>query len=169
MQVVLIVAIAENGVIGRDNTLPWRIKADMQRFRRLTIGKPVIMGRKNFQSLPKPLANRTNIVVTRDADFQAGGALVVTSLERAFETARGDALRRFATEIIVIGGTEIFTQCMPLIDRLEITEVHAAIDGDVRFQPDLADFEEVARERHAAGEGDTADYSYVTLQRKRRN
>ena len=156
-------------MIGRDNTIPWRIKADMQRFRALTIGKPVIMGRKNFQSLPKPLVNRTNIVVTRDADFQASGALVVTSLERAFEVARGDALRRFATEIIIIGGTDIYTQCMPLTDRLEITEVHAAIDGDVRFQPDLADFEEVARERHTAGEGDTADYSYVTLQRKRRN
>jgi dihydrofolate reductase len=169
MQVVLIAAIADNGVIGRDNTIPWRIKADMQRFRALTIGKPVIMGRKNFQSLPKPLVNRTNIVVTRDADFQVSGALVVTSLERAFEVARGDALRRFATEIVVIGGTDIYTQCMPLIDRLEITEVHAAIDGDVRFQPDLADFEEVARERHTAGEGDTADYSYVTLQRKRRN
>jgi dihydrofolate reductase len=169
MQVVLIAAIADNGVIGRDNTIPWRIKADMQRFRALTIGKPVIMGRKNFQSLPKPLVNRTNIVVTRDADFQASGALVVTSLERAFEVARGDALRRFATEIIVIGGTDIYTQCMPLTDRLEITEVHAAIDGDVRFQPDLADFEEVARELHTAGEGDTADYSYVTLQRKRRN
>jgi dihydrofolate reductase len=169
MQVVLIAAIADNGVIGRDNTIPWRIKADMQRFRALTIGKPVIMGRKNFQSLPKPLVNRTNIVVTRDADFQVSGALVVTSLERAFEVARGDALRRFATEIVVIGGTDIYTQCMPLIDRLEITEVHAAIDGDVRFRPDLADFEEVARERHTAGEGDTADYSYVTLQRKRRN
>jgi dihydrofolate reductase len=167
MQVVLIVAVAENGVIGRDNAIPWRLKADMQRFRRLTIGKPVIMGRKNFQSLPKPLVSRTNIVVTRDADFQAGGALVVTSLARAFEVARGDALRRFATEIMVIGGTEIYTQCMPVTDRLEITEVHAAVEGNTRFQPDLADFEEVARERHAAGEGDTADHSYVTLQRKR--
>ena len=166
MQVVLIVAIAENGVIGKDNTIPWRIKPDMQRFRRLTIGKPVIMGRKNFQSLPKPLVNRTNIVVTRDAAFQAEHALVVTSLDRAFEAARGDALRRFATEIMVIGGTDIYTQSLPFADRLEITEVHASIDGDVRFQPDLADFEEVARERHTAGEGDTADYSYVTCRRK---
>jgi dihydrofolate reductase len=167
MQIVLIVAIAENGVIGRNNAIPWRLKADMQRFRRLTMGKPVIMGRKNFQSLPKPLAGRTNIVVTRDADFQANGALVATSLENAFEAARGDALRRFATEIMIIGGTEIYEQFMPRADRLEITEVHAAIDGGTRFQPDLAGWEEVARERHKAGEGDSADYTYVTLRRMR--
>jgi dihydrofolate reductase len=168
MQTVLIVAIAENGVIGRDNAIPWRIKADMQRFRALTMGKPVIMGRKNFQSLARPLVGRTNVVVTRDAQFHADGALVVTSLARAFEAARGDALRRFATEIIVMGGAEIYDQCMPCADRLEITQVHATIDGDTRFQPDISDFEEVARERHKAGEGDSADYSYVTLRRRKR-
>jgi dihydrofolate reductase len=156
-------------VIGKNNALPWRIKADMQRFRRLTIGKPVIMGRKNFQSLPKPLVNRTNIVVTRDADFQAQSALVVTSLARAFETARGDALRRFATEIIVIGGAEIYNQWMPRADRLEITEVHKKIDGDVRYEPDLSGFEETARVLNRAGDGDSADYSYVTWRRKSRN
>ena len=143
MQIVLIVAIAENGVIGRDNAIPWRLKSDMQRFRRLTMGKPVIMGRKNFQSLPKPLPGRTNIVVTRDADFQANGALVATSFEHAFEAARGDALRRFATEIMMIGGAEVYRQFMPRADRLEITEVHAEVDGDTRLQPDLAGWEEV--------------------------
>lgn len=169
MDVVFVVAIAENGVIGRGNAIPWRLKSDMQRFRRLTMGKPVVMGRKTFQSLPKPLPGRTNIVVTRDATFQAAGALVTTSFAHAFEIARGDALRRFATEIMVIGGAELYEHWMPRADRLEITEVHAKIDGDVRFLPDLSGWEEAARVLNKAGEGDTADYSYVTWRRKQRN
>jgi dihydrofolate reductase len=169
MQIVLIAAIAENGVIGRNNAMPWRLKSDMQRFRRLTMGKPVIMGRKNFESLPRPLPGRTNIVLTRDAAYEAAGALVTTSFVHAHEIARGDALRRFATEIIVIGGAEIYTQWLPRVDRLEITEVHAAVEGDVVFKPDLAAFEEIERVRHKAGEGDSADFSYVTLRRKPRN
>src|SRR4051794_39340892 len=104
MEIVFIVAIAENGVIGQGNAIPWRLKSDMQRFKRLTMGKPLVMGRKTFQSLPKPLAGRTNIVITRDATFQANGALVTTSFAHAYDAARGDALRRFATEIVVIGG-----------------------------------------------------------------
>ena len=166
MQIVLIAAIAENGVIGRNNAMPWRLKSDMQRFRRLTMGKPVIMGRKNFESLPRPLPGRTNIVLTRDAAYAAAGALVTTSFAHAYEAARGDALRRFATEIIVIGGAEIYAQWLPRVDRLEITEVHAAVEGDVVFKPDLAAFEEIERVRHTAGEGDSADFSYVTLRRK---
>jgi dihydrofolate reductase len=169
MEVVFIVAIAENGVIGQGNAIPWRLKSDMQRFRKLTMGKPVVMGRKTFQSLPKPLAGRTNIVVTRDAAFEAVDALVATSFEHAYDAARGDALRRFATEIMVIGGAEIYAQWMPRADRLEITEVHARIDGDVRFQPDMSRWEETARVLNKAGAGDSADYSYVTWRRKPRN
>ena len=169
IEVVFIVAIAENGVIGQGNAIPWRLKSDMQRFKQLTIGKPVVMGRKTFQSLRKPLTGRTNIVVTRDAAFQADGALVTTSFERSFDAARGDALRRFATEIIVMGGADIYNQWMPHADRLEITEVHKKIDGEVRFQPDLSGFEETARVLNRAGDGDSADYSYVTWRRKPRN
>ena len=169
MEVFFVVAIAENGVIGQGNAIPWRLKSDMQRFKRLTMGKPVVMGRKTFQSLPKPLVGRTNIVVTRDASFQANGALVATSYERAFDAAHGDALRRFATEIIVIGGAEIYNQWMPRADRLEITEVHKKIDGNVRYEPDLSGFEETARVLNRGGDGDSADYSYVTWRRKSRN
>ena len=169
MEVVFIVAIADNGVIGQGDVIPWRIKSDMLRLKRLTMGKPVVMGRKTFQTLKKPLVGRTNIVVTRDAFFEANGALVVTSFERAYDAARGDALRRFATEIVVLGGADIYNQWMPHADRLEITEVHMTIDGDVRFQPDLSAFEESARVLNRAEAGDSADYSYVTWRRKPRN
>lgn len=169
MEIVLVVAIAENGVIGQGNAIPWRLKTDQQRLKAITMGKPIVMGRKTFQSLPRPLPGRTNIVMTRDADFHANGALVATSLERALDAARGDALRRFATEIMVIGGSEVYSQWMPRAGRLEITEVHADVDGDAVFKPDLADWEEVARVRNKAGPDDSADFSYVTLRRKPRN
>jgi dihydrofolate reductase len=169
MEVVLVVAVAENGVIGHGNMIPWRLKTDQQRLKAITMGKPIVMGRKTFESLRRPLPGRTNIVMTRDASFQAAGALVTTSLAHASEVARGDALRRFATEIMVLGGAEVYTQWLPYADRFEITEVHAAIDGDAVFRPDLSGFEEIARVRHAAGADDSADFSYVTLRRKPRN
>src|SRR3954454_4702514 len=110
MQMVLIAAVAENGVIGRGGTMPWRLKSDMRHFRALTLGKPVVMGRKTYLSLSiRPLPARTNIVVTRDANFTAPGALVARSLEIALEVARGDALRR-GSDIMVIGGAEIYAQ-----------------------------------------------------------
>ena len=109
LSVVLVVAVAENGVIGRNGTLPWRLKSDMAYFRKVTMGKPVVMGRKTWDSLPrKPLPGRTNIVVTRDRAFQAAGALVVTSVDAALVAARGDALRRGVEEIAVIGGRSRF-------------------------------------------------------------
>src|SRR3954471_13361656 len=105
MKVVLIAAVAENGVIGRDGTLPWRLKSDMQHFRRLTMGKPVVMGRKTYESLAlKPLPARTNIVVSRDRSFTAPGVLVAPSLEFALTAARADAMRRGVSDIMVIGG-----------------------------------------------------------------
>jgi dihydrofolate reductase len=166
MDIVFVVAIAENGTIGLNNTIPWRLKSDMQRFKRITMDKPVVMGRKTFQSFRKPLPGRTNIVMTRDSGFTAPGALVVTSLEHALAVARGDALRRFATEIAVIGGTEIYTQWLPLATRLEITEVHKDVAGDASFAPDLSQFEEVSRVFNKAGADDDADFSYVTWRRK---
>lgn len=169
MEIVLVVAVASNGVIGRGNAIPWRLRTDQQRFKAITMGKPIVMGRKTFESLRRPLPGRTNIVITRDAGYQAAGALVVTSSERAREAARGDALRRFATEIMVIGGADIYMQWMPHADRIELTEVHAEFEGDTIFQPDLSAWLEIARVRKASGPDDSADFSYVTLRRRPRN
>ena len=167
-EIVFIVAVAENGVIGRDNTIPWRLKSDLQRFKAITLNKPVVMGRKTFQSLRRPLPGRTNIVMTRDPDYRAAGAVVTTSFENARAVAHGDALRRFATEIAVIGGAEIYAQWMEIADRLEITEVHARPEGDTWFPAvDPADWEEVARVRNPAGPDHSADYSYVTYRRRK--
>jgi dihydrofolate reductase len=168
MEVVFVVAIAENGVIGAGNAMPWRLKSDMARFKALTIGKPVIMGRKTFESLPRrPLPGRTNIVITRDAAYRANGAIVTTSAADADAVARGDALRRSANEIAVIGGAEIFRQWLDRADRLEITEVHARPEGDTHFDIDQAGWDEVERIRHPAGPDDSADFSYVTYRRRR--
>lgn len=166
MEIVFIVAVAENGVIGANGAIPWRLKSDMQRFKALTIGKPVVMGRKTFMSLRRPLAGRTNIVITRDPDFRAAGAVVTTSSEYAYDVARGDALRRSVAEIAVIGGAEIYAQWFDRADRLEITEVHARPEGDTFFKIDPAQWEEVARERHPSGPDDAAAFSYVTYRRQ---
>jgi dihydrofolate reductase len=168
MEVVLIVAVADNGVIGSRGAIPWRLKSDQQRFKMMTMGKPVVMGRKTFISLRRPLPGRTNIVVTRDANFRAPGAVATTSFADARAIATGDALRRFATEIAVIGGAEIYAQWMDSADRLEITEVHARPEGDTFLAAiDAADWEEVARVRNSAGSDDSADFSYVTYRRRK--
>ncbi|WP_426616072.1 dihydrofolate reductase [Bradyrhizobium sp. McL0616] len=166
MEIVFVVAIAENGVIGAGNAMPWRMKSDMARFKALTIGKPVIMGRKTFESLPRPLRHRTNIVITRDEAYRAAGAIVTTSSAAAGIVARGDALRRSVAEIAVIGGAEIYRQWLDRADRLEITEVHARPDGDTHFEIDRAEWDETSRVRHPAGPDDSADYSYVTYRRR---
>src|SRR3954454_3739317 len=168
IEIVLMAAVAENGVIGSKGTIPWRVKSDVLRLKTMTMGKPVVMGRKTFISLRRPLPGRTNIVVTRDPDFRAAGAVVTSSFADARAIALGDALRRFATEIAVIGGAEIYAQWMDVADRLEVTEVHARPAGDTHFPAiDPARWEEVARERHSAGGGDSADFSYVTYRRRR--
>ena len=166
MEIVFVVAIAENGVIGAGNGFPWRLKSDMARFKALTIGKPVIMGRKTFETLRRPLPGRTNIVITRDADYRANGAIVTTSAADAGAVALGDALRRSVAEIAVIGGAEIYRQWLDRADRLEITEVHARPEGDTHFDIDKAEWDEVGRIRHPAGPDDSADYSYVTYRRR---
>lgn len=167
LEVVLIVAAAENGVIGRGNEIPWRLRADQQRFKAITMGKPIVMGRKTFDSLRRPLPGRTNIVVTRDPDFASIGAVVTRSLTDALIVARGDALRRSVTEIAVIGGAEIYAATMPAADRLEVTEVHAEIDGDAVFPAiDPSVWHETDRSRNGAAAGDTSDYSYVTYRRR---
>jgi dihydrofolate reductase len=164
--IVLIAAVADNGVIGRDNALPWRLSSDLKRFKALTVGKPVVMGRKTFLSIGKPLPDRTNIVVTRDPTFRAGGVTVARSVEAALATARDDAVRRGVSEIAVIGGTEIFAQILTVADRLEITHVHARPDGDAHFpaiDPKL--WHERARSEQPAGPRDDASVSFVTYER----
>jgi dihydrofolate reductase len=169
-EIVLIVAVAENGVIGSHGSIPWRLKSDMQRLKAMTMGKPVVMGRKTFVSIGRPLPGRTNIVVTRDSSFRARGAVVTTSLADARAIARGDALRRSVTEIAVIGGAEIYAQWMDIADRLEITEVHARPEGDTCFAAiDAAVWKEVARVRHPAATDNGSDYSYVTYRRRKSN
>jgi dihydrofolate reductase len=170
MEIVLVVAVAENGVIGAAGAIPWRLKSDMAHFKALTTGKPVVMGRKTFVSIGRPLPGRTNIVVTRDCGFRADGVVVTHSFTDAKAIATGDALRRFATEIAVIGGAEIYAQWMDSADRLEITEVHARPDGDTRFPAvDATAWEEAARVRNPAGPDDSADFSYVTFRRRRQS
>jgi dihydrofolate reductase len=168
IETVLLVALAENGVIGSNGAIPWRVKSDVLRLKAMTMGKPVVMGRKTFESLPRPLPGRTNIVITRDANYRAAGALVTSSFADARAIALGDALRRFATEIAVIGGAEIYAQWMDDADRLEVTEVHARPEGDTFFPAiEAAEWEEVARVRNSANADDSADFSYVTYRRRR--
>jgi dihydrofolate reductase len=166
--IVLVAAVADNGVIGRDNAMPWRLSSDLKRFKALTVGKPVVMGRKTYLSIGRPLPGRTNIVVSRNAEFAAPGVVTAGGLETALAVARGDALRRGTDEIIVIGGTEVFLQAMPLAERLEITHVHCAPAGDTLFPPiDREQWHEIARSEHEAGTRDDAPFAYVTYVRAR--
>ena len=164
--IVLVAAVADNGVIGRGNALPWRLSSDMKHFKALTLGKPVVMGRKTYFSIGRPLPGRTNIVVSRDRDFAVPGVLVAGNLGAALCAARGDALRRGADAIAVIGGTDIFAQCMPLADRLEITHVHARPPGDTHFPPiDASRWRAAARDEHPAGPRDETSFATVTYER----
>ena len=154
-----VLARADNGVIGRDGGLPWHLPADLKHFKARTMGKPMIMGRKTFESFPSPLPGRRHIVLTRDAGWRAEGAEIATSPEAAIALA-GDV-----PEIAVIGGAEIFRLLLDRADRIELTEIHAAPEGDAMvpaFDP-LA-WREIAREDHAGEAGRTA-YSFVTLER----
>lgn len=165
-ELVLVAAVSENGVIGRDNALPWRLKSDMRHFRALTMGKPVLMGRKTYRSIGKPLPGRTNIVVTRDSSFAEDGVLAAKTLTAALEAARGDALRRNGGEIAIIGGADLYGQLIATADRLEITRVHTEIAGNVVFPPiDPDAWREVARMEQVAGPDDDADMTFVTYRR----
>ncbi len=158
--ITLVVARAENGVIGRDGGLPWHLSYDLRRFKALTMGKPMVMGRRTFDSLPRLLPGRRHIVLTRDLGWRAEGA--ETARDPASAIAIADC-----PELSVIGGAEIFRLFLPLADRVELTEVHARPDGDT-FLPafDPADWEETGREAHPARDGQPA-FSFVTLGRRR--
>lgn len=147
-------ARADNGVIGRDGALPWHLPADLRRFKAQTMGRPMIMGRRTFESLPGLLPGRRHIVLTRDKAWRAEGAEVAHSPEDALALAGDDAA--------VIGGAEVFASFLNRADRIELTEVHAAVEGDAVVPP-LTGWREVVREDHAA-EGDRPAYSFVTLE-----
>jgi dihydrofolate reductase len=166
MDIVVLAAVAENGVIGRGNALPWRLKSDMAHFRSLTMGKPVVVGRKTYLSIGKPLQSRTTIVVSRDAAFTAPGVLVAPSLDHALTAARGDALRRGADAIIVAGGADIYMQALPVAARLAITEVHKRVEGDACFpdiDPEL--WREVARSEQQPAADDEVSFAFVSYER----
>ena len=154
-EIVFYVARADNGIIGRDGGLPWRLPEDLKRFKAMTMGKPMVMGRKTFESFPKPLPGRRHIVLTRDASWRADGAEVAHSVEEAIAMA-GDV-----DEIAVIGGAEVFTLFLPLADRVELTEVHRNVAGDTKMPP-LGQGWRVA-ERVMGG----PDFDFVTLDRSR--
>jgi len=171
IEIVLVAAVADNGVIGRGGALPWRLKSDMLRLRALTWGKPIVVGRTTYLSFTKqPLPGRTNIVLTRDRHFRAGGAVVTNSFSDARAVALGDALRRSVSEIAVIGGAEIYAQWCDVADRLEVTEVHARPEGDTYFAAiDPAKWQELARVQNPAGPDDSAPFSYVTYRRQQQH
>jgi dihydrofolate reductase len=167
VNIIFVVAVAENGVIGRNNSMPWRIPSDLKHFRRVTMGKPVLMGRKTFESISKPLSGRTNIVVSRDLHLRVAGAVVAHDLNTGLAVARGHALRRGVDEIMVIGGGEVFLELMPMATRLEITRVHASPEGDAYFQEiDEAVWQVIARTEHAQGPSDEAAFTTLTYARR---
>jgi dihydrofolate reductase len=167
MKIVLVAAVGNNGVIGRAGGMPWRLRSDLQHFKRLTLDKPVVMGRKTFVSIGRPLPRRTNIVITRDANFAAPGIVTAPNFEAALALAREDADKRGTDEIMVIGGSEVFAAAMPLAARLEITHVHSATEGDATFPPiEPALWCETARMEHSAGPDDEASFDVTTYVRR---
>jgi dihydrofolate reductase len=161
------IARARNGVIGKDGKLPWRLKSDLAIFRAVTMGKPVIMGRKTWESLPrKPLPGRTNLVVSRNAGFEAEGAIVCADFSEALQIAREQAREDERDEVCVIGGASLFELALPRARRLYLTEVEADPDGDVILPPiDESQWREVRRERHEAGDGDDYAFTFRVLER----
>ncbi|MDP2410877.1 MAG: dihydrofolate reductase [Pseudolabrys sp.] len=167
MNIVLVAAIGENYVIGRNGQLPWRLKSDLQHFRAVTINKPVVMGRRTYLSIGKPLKDRTNIVLTSDLALEVPGGVLATSLDAALAYAKQDAERRGTDDIMVIGGSDVFARTMPMASRLDITHVHAAPEGDAVFPPiNPAVWREVSRIEHPAGPDDSAGFAVAAYLRR---
>lgn len=166
-RLTLVVARAANGVIGADGAIPWRAPTDMARFKALTLGKPVIMGRKTWASLKRALPRRRNIVLTRQVDLRFSGAWAFTAWDVAKAAARAMAFREGADDICIIGGAEIYALALPEADRIELTEIAAEPDGDTLFpDPDPAEWREVAATPMQRTEKDTVDAVFRTLERK---
>ena len=165
--IALVVAMGENRAIGRGGSLPWRLHSDMRYFRKITMGKPIVMGRLTYMSLPRVLDGRLNIVLTRNAAFEAPGAVMAYTLKEALEVARREARRTGVDEIMVIGGANVFGAILPQAGRIYLTEVRAAPDADTWFpELDRREWREVSREDHAPGPKDDHAFSFVVLERK---
>lgn len=166
LPIALIVAAADNDVIGRNNALPWDLPADLAHFKRLTMGKPILMGRKTFESIGRPLPGRSNIVITRDPQYTAAGVQVVHSVDEALSLAEDIALIDGAEELMVIGGAEIYRLAMPAATRLYLTRVHAQPQGDA-FLPsiDWSLWDEVSRDVKVGGEAQPA-HTFLAYRRK---
>lgn len=166
-KVTLVLAVSRNGVIGRDGGLPWRMPGDLKHFRAATLGKPIIMGRKTFQSIGRPLDGRTNIVVTRDASFAHAGVIVAGSFADALTKARVVAAATGADEIVIAGGAQIYAEALPLADRIRLNRIEADVDGDARFpEPDPSQWREVSRTPLPRGRGDDHDAIAIVLERR---
>ena len=162
MQVSLIVAIGKNRVIGASNALLWHLPADMKHFRQLTMGKPIIMGRKTFESIGKPLSGRTNIVITHESNYQAQGCIVVHSLKEALEAAQG------SEEVMVIGGESVYKEFLPMADKMYLTLIHADFEGDTYFpEYNQAEWNEKERQDFKPDKENPYPYSFVVLERRR--
>jgi dihydrofolate reductase len=160
MKVAIIVAVSANGVIGRDNDLPWRLSADLARFKRLTMGHHLIMGRRTFASIGRPLPGRTTVVLSRGRPELPDGVLLASSLDEALALCSGD------DQVFVAGGAAVFAECLPRADRVYLTRLHADFEGDVFFPPfEETEWDLVNREDHQAAEGEPCDYSFLTYQR----
>ena len=158
----IIVAVAEHGVIGRGNEMPWRLRTDLRHFRALTMGKPILMGRKTFVSIGKPLPGRRTIVLTRDRDFAPEGVEVAHTVDDALALGERIAAASGAGEVMVVGGAEIYRMLLPLAERLHVTEVKARPEGDAFFPPvDRGEFREISREPHPAGPDDDHAFDFV--------
>ena len=170
MMLSLIWAMAQNRVIGRNNSLPWYLPEDLKYFKKITLGKPVIMGRKTYESIGKPLPGRTNIVITRNADYQAEGIKVVNDLQAALDICESIAVIDGNHEVCVIGGAEIYRHAFPQADRLYLTQVHADVEGDTYFPEfNWNDWQEIVREDYSAEGANPYDYSFLVLEKKHRN
>ena len=169
MKIALIWAMSRNRVIGRNNALPWHLPGDLKYFKRVTMGKPLIMGRKTHESIGRPLPGRANIVISRNPDYQAEGVKVVQSLDEAIRLAENIALIDGAEEAIVMGGAEIYALALPHADRLYMTQVHAEVDGDAYFpEVDIEQWHELGRDDFSAEGPNPYDYSFVVLERPQR-
>ncbi|WP_370661520.1 dihydrofolate reductase [Pelagibius sp. 7325] len=167
LPIALIVARADNGVIGREGGLPWHLSGDLKFFKAQTLGKPVVMGRKTFQSIGRPLPGRPNLVVTRDTAFHPEGVEVFPTVAAALERAQDLAAERASDEVMVIGGGQIYEETLALASRVYLTEVHAAPDGDTRFPAlDPALWREVRRDAPVSGGEGQPDFSIVVLERR---
>jgi len=166
MLLSIIVAQSQNRVIGINNKLPWYLPEDLKYFKRITQGKPIIMGRKTYESIGRPLLGRTNIVITRDGDYQAPGIKVVHTLEQALDLAEQQALVDGSEEALVIGGAEIYALTLPQADRLYLTQVHAQVEGDAFFPAiDKDQWQEALRQDFNADGPNPYNYSFIVYQR----